>query len=199
MRSFVRSALAASLLALAAAAAGALAGCGGSGHSIKQTSRAPAHEYVIGAEDVIDVVVWKEPDLTRSITVRPDGRITVPIAGELQAEGKTARQLEKVIAAALVQRIADPVVTVTVKEINSARVFVLGEVGKPGAYPLRGNMSVLQVLALAGGLTEFADGDDITVLRRTAAGKEDKLRFSYSAAVRGDLFDLAPGDTVIVP
>lgn len=199
MTRIFRSALGASLIALAVATAGFLGGCGGGGHSVKQTQRAQVREYRIGAEDVLEIAVWKEPELSRSAPVRPDGYVTVPVAGEIKAAGKTAKQLEQEIAAKLAERITSPVVTVTIKEINSSRVFVLGEVTRPGVYPLRGTMSVLQLLAIAGGLTEFADGDEIVVLRRTSTGEEQKLRFDYDAAVGGSPFDLEPGDTIVVP
>lgn len=199
MTRIFRSALGASIFALAVASAAFLGGCGGSGHSVKQTKRAEVREYRVGAEDILEIAVWKEPELSRSAPVRPDGNITVPVVGELRAVGKTARQLEAEITAKLAERITSPVVTVTVKEINSSRVFILGEVTRPGVYPLRGNMGVLQMLAIAGGLTEFADGDEIVVLRRTRTGEEQKLRFDYDSAVDGNLFDLEPGDTIVVP
>jgi polysaccharide export outer membrane protein len=199
MRSFLRSALGGSLLALATCLAGALAGCGGGSHSIRQTKRVEPQEYRLGAEDVVEILVFHEPEFSRVEPVRPDGMITVPQLGDVKAAGKTARELEPIIAEALAKRITAPMVTVTVKEVNAPRVYILGEVARPGTYQLRGVMSVLQGLALAGGLTEFADGDDITVLRQTSAGKEERLRFNYGAAVRGDMFDLQAGDTVIVP
>jgi polysaccharide export outer membrane protein len=199
MRSFLRSALGASLLALAFASAGALAGCGGGGHSVKQTKRTAAQEYRLGPEDVVEIHVFKEPELNTTLVVRPDGMIGLPLHGDIRAEGKTARELETIVAEALARRISSPVVTVSVKEVNAPKIYILGEVTRPGMYQLRGVMSVLQGLALAGGLTEFADGDDITVLRRTSTGEEKRLRFDYGAATRGELFDLQPGDTVIVP
>lgn len=163
------------------------------------TARRPAAEYRLAVEDVVEITVWKEPQLSTTTPVRPDGRITVPAVGELRAAGRTTRDLEREIRVRLGRTLAAPVVSVTVKEIG-ARVYVIGEVAQPGAYPLRGALSVLQALALAGGLTEFADGDAIVVLRRGPDGRAIRIRFDYGEAIAGAApLELQPGDTVVVP
>lgn len=186
-----------SYLALATVLAGA-AGCGGSTSAAARDTRpfAPS-EYRIGVEDVLEVAVWKEPQLSTTAPVRPDGRITVPVAGEIEAAGKTAKELEALLAQKLASRIASPTVTVVVKELNSSRVFVLGEVAKPGAYPMRGSMTVVQALALAGGMTEFADKDGIVILRKAGAGQQ-RLNVAFGDALEGAPIYMAPGDTVVV-
>jgi polysaccharide export outer membrane protein len=191
----------AALAGLAAAAIAALVGCGGSNRVV--STRVPPTEYRIAAEDVLEVGVWKEPELSRTVLVRPDGNISLPLAGELRAEGRTARELEREIAGLIGNRIADPVVSVVVKEIRDAQVYVLGEVARPGSFPLERQMTVLHALALAGGLTEFADDDGIVVLRRARTGKGEhaiRLTFDYDDGVAGRaLIELEPGDTVVVP
>jgi len=156
--------------------------------------------YRIGKEDILDVSVWRDPDLSRTLPVRPDGFITLPMAGEVLAEGRTTVELEQDIARRLEKYLQAPRVTVMVREINSARVFVTGEVQKPGAYPLRGNVTVLQALAMAGGLTEFADRNGMMVLR---AKNGPRIPVRYSDLVdhraQGADFPLQPGDTVVVP
>lgn len=161
----------------------------------------PPSEYHVGIEDVLEIAVWKEPGLSATVPVRPDGRITLPLAGELQAAGHTTRQLEQAITARLKRTLQAPVVSVLIKEINSSRVFVLGEVRHPGSFALRGALTVLQALALAGGLTEFADGDAIVILRPLGNGSAQPLTFDYDDAARGaaDSFLMKAGDTVVVP
>jgi polysaccharide biosynthesis/export protein len=177
-----------------------LAGCGGSTSDAVRKTRpfAPA-EYRLGVEDVVEVAVWKEPELSVTAPVRPDGKLTVPVAGEIVAAGRTAHELEQEIVHKLSVRIAAPVVTVVVKEVNASRVFVLGEVTKPGAYPLRGAMTVVQALALAGGMTEFAKRSDIVILRPTSTGAQERLQLDYEDAVKSAAIMLSPGDTVVVP
>jgi polysaccharide biosynthesis/export protein len=194
----IRAALLA-LATVAVAAIVALAGCGGGAQTVRNPRPAKPQEYRIGVEDLIEVSVWKERDLSTTTPVRPDGRITVPLVGEIKAAGRTAHELEREISAKLGERISAPVVSVGVKEV-AARVFVLGEVARPGVYPLRGSLNLIEALALAGGLTEFADEDDIVVLRRAAKdGERKRISVSYGKAVGGgELFDLQPGDTIVV-
>jgi len=175
-----------------------LAGCA---HEQPAPPAVAAEEpYRIGKEDVLDVSVWRDPDLSRTLPVRPDGFITLPMVGEVQAEGRTTVELEQDIARRLQKYVQSPRVTVMVREVNSARVFVTGEVQKPGAYPLRGSVTVLQALAMAGGLTEFADRDGMMVIR---ANNGPRIQVRYSALVdrraQGADFPLQPGDTVVVP
>jgi polysaccharide export outer membrane protein len=158
-------------------------------------------EYRIGKEDVLEVVVWHEPELTRVVPVRPDGKISIPLAGELEAAGKTPKELQATVAHALDPWIRDTQVAVLVREINGAKVFVLGEVTKPGGFALRGPLSVMQAIALAGGRTEFA-GDEVVWLRQLAAGKTDRVALSFRELVQGEAAGalwLRPGDVLYVP
>jgi polysaccharide biosynthesis/export protein len=175
------------------------AGCGGStSRAARDTRPFTPSEYRIGVEDTLEISVWKEPQLATTAPVRPDGNITVPLAGEVKAAGRTAKELEVELAKRFSERINSPTVSVVVKEINSSRVFVLGEVAKPGVYPMRGAMTVVQALALAGGLTEFADKGDIVILRRADTGQQ-RLKLDLDDAIGSAAIELAPGDTVVVP
>ena len=174
---------------------------GGCAHEQAAGPVATAEEpYRIGKEDVLDVSVWRDADLSRTLPVRPDGFITLPMVGEVQAEGRTTVELEQEIARRLQKYIQSPRVTVMVREVNSARVYVTGEVQKPGAFPLRGQVTVLQALAMAGGLTEFADRNGMMVIR---ANNGPRINVRYSDLVerrtQGSDFPLQPGDTVVVP
>jgi polysaccharide export outer membrane protein len=174
---------------------------GGCAHEQPDVPATAAEEpYRIGKEDLLDVSVWRDPDLSRTLPVRPDGFITLPMVGEVQAEGRTTVELEQDIAHRLQKYIQSPRVTVMVREVNSARVYVTGEVQKPGAFPLRGQVTVLQALAMAGGLTEFADRDGMMVIRANN-GPHIPVRYSDLIARRsqGADFPLQPGDTVVVP
>ena len=183
----------------AIALASTVLGCGAStSKAAREAKPFNPSEYRIGVEDLLEITVWKEPQLSTSAPVRPDGKVTVPVAGEVQAAGHTAKELEVELASRFSKRIASPEVTVVVKEINASRVFILGEVAKPGAYPMRGALTVVQALALAGGLTEFADAGDIVIVRRDDAGGQQKLKLDLSDAY-GTPIELAPGDTVVVP
>ncbi|MBF5041101.1 sugar ABC transporter substrate-binding protein [Aggregicoccus sp. 17bor-14] len=162
--------------------------------------------FRIGREDVLDIAVWRDPDLSRVLPVRPDGFITMPMAGELMAAGKTPGELENEIKEKLKPYVQEPRVNVIVREVNSSRVFVTGEVTHPGAYPLRGRVSLLQVLAQAGGFTDFADSDEIVVIRTStdAGAKSQRIPVRYSDLVKGDAQEkydviLRPGDTIVVP
>jgi polysaccharide export outer membrane protein len=174
---------------------------GGCAHEQTAAPAATAEEpYRIGKEDVLDVSVWRDPDLSRTLPVRPDGFITLPMVGEVQAEGRTTVELEQDIAHRLQKYIQTPRVTVMVREVNSARVYVTGEVQKPGAFPLRGQVTVLQALAMAGGLTEFADRNGMMVIRGNN-GPHISVRYSdlIDRRAQGADFPLQPGDTVVVP
>lgn len=162
----------------------------------------PPSDYVIGPEDVIGVVVWREQDLSADVKVRPDGKVSLPLLNDLQASGLTPEEFRKVVTDAAAKFVADPSVTIIVKQINSRMVFVMGEVGKPGTYQLTAPYTVLQMLALAGGPTAFAKRDKIGVVR-TVNGKTVRHRFNYEEVVDGRKMEqnlvLRPGDTVIVP
>ena len=172
-----------------------------SGPKPRPAERPDWSEYRIGKEDVLEVVVWHEPELTRVVPVRPDGKISIPLAGEIEAAGKTPRELQTTVTRALDPWIRDTQVAVLVREINGAKVFVLGEVTKPGGFALRGPLSVMQAIALAGGRTEFAS-DEVVWLRQLAAGKTDRVALSFRELVQGEAAGalwLRPGDVLYVP
>lgn len=158
--------------------------------------------YVIGPEDVLDINVWKEPDMTRIVPVRPDGKISLPLINDVQAAGSTPQQLANTVTEKLRKFLTEPQVTVIVTQINSQRVFVVGEVLRAGAFPLIPGMTVLQALSSAGGFTTFADVKKIHVMR-LVNGKHVELPFNYREVLKGDNPDqnikLEPGDTVVVP
>ena len=159
--------------------------------------------YVIGANDVLAVNVWKEPDVTRSVPVRSDGKISLPLAGELQAAGQTPRQLEQEITKRLQSYISDPEVTVMVTESKSQRVNILGMVARPGTYLLSGSTTVLDAIAMAGGFKDFAKKKSIYVLRASADGTQTRIPFNYKDVIKGtnpeQNVKLVPGDTLVVP
>jgi polysaccharide export outer membrane protein len=158
--------------------------------------------YVIGPEDVLDITVWKEPDVSRVVPVRPDGRISLPLINDIQAAGLSPEQLAATVAEKLRKYMNEPKVTVIVTAINSQRVFVVGEVLRAGAFPLLPGMTVLQALASAGGFTPFANVKKIHVVR-LRDGKHIELEFNYRDVLRGDKpeqnINLEPGDTIVVP
>jgi polysaccharide biosynthesis/export protein len=157
-------------------------------------------EYRLGPEDVIEVFVYKEPDLSTTVTVRPDGRISLPLAGELDATGKPATQLQEEIAERLRRYISGPVVNVMVKQINSLKVSVLGEVRKPDVYRLKNRVTVLDAIAMAGGFTDLARPNRVVVLRNTPLGQQ-RIRININQVVADNssrLFYLEPMDTVYV-
>jgi polysaccharide biosynthesis/export protein len=171
----------------------------------KATNAAPTSlagpEYVIGPEDVLHIAVWKENDLTATLPVRPDGKISLPLLDDVQAAGLTPKQLADSVTEKLRKYIADPRVTVVVTAINSKRIYLLGEVLHAGAMPMLPNMTVLQALSSAG-LNQFANTKRIYVLR-TANGKQQKLPVPYRKLVKGEEIEqnymLQPGDTIVVP
>jgi polysaccharide export outer membrane protein len=159
-------------------------------------------DYVIGPEDVLNVNVWKEAELTSTVPVRPDGKISLPLLNDVQAAGLTATQLAGQITTRLKKYIDEPRVTVVVTQVNSRRYFVLGEVGRPGSFSLLPNMTVLQALSTAGGFSQFANPKNIYVLR-IENGKQSKLPFNYREVIKGRNAEqnilLKPGDTIVVP
>ena len=159
--------------------------------------------YIIGPEDILAINVWKEPDISRSVPVRSDGAISLPLVGEVQAGGKTTVELEQEITAKLRTYISEPVVAVMVEEMRSKRFNVLGQVAKPGSYLLTSNTTVLDAIALAGGFRDFAKQKSIYVLRKNPDGSETRLPFNYKDAVKGKNVEqnvkLLPRDSVVVP
>jgi polysaccharide export outer membrane protein len=159
--------------------------------------------YLIGPQDVLDINVWKEQELTRSVPVRPDGKISLPLLNDVQAAGLTPLQLSMRITASLRKYVADPQVTVVVTQINSQRIYILGEVNRAGAYPLLPGMTVLEALSSSGGFTIFANTKKIYVLRKAANGKQEKLPFNYKSVIHGKApeqnIPLQAGDTIVVP
>jgi polysaccharide export outer membrane protein len=159
-------------------------------------------EYKIGPQDVLRVDVWKEADISRAVPVRPDGKISLPLLNDVQAAGLTAMQLAGMISDGLKKFINNPQVTVSVSEINSRRIYVTGEVTRPGSMPLLPNMMVMQALSSSGGFTQFAKIKNIYVLRVTD-GKQEKLPFNYKEVLNGQKPEqnqmLKPGDVIVVP
>lgn len=158
--------------------------------------------YVIGGQDVIDISVWKEPELTRTVPVRPDGKISLPLLNDVQASGLTPTQLAEQITESLKKFVTNPQVTVIVTQINSQRIYILGEVNRAGAYPLLPDMTILQGLSSAGGFTQFANLKKIYMFRMEN-GKQVKYPFNYKDVVNGKSPDqnvvLKAGDTIVVP
>lgn len=159
--------------------------------------------FVIGNDDVLAINVWKEPDISRSIPVRSDGKISLPLVGELQAAGETPLKLEQDIAARLKNFIEEPEVTVIVQQINSQKFNILGYVNKPGSYVLTNSATVLDAIALAGGFRDFAKQKSIYVLRQNPDGTQKRIPFNYKDVVKGkdpsQNVKLQPRDTIVVP
>lgn len=164
-------------------------------------------EYVIGPDDVLDVSVWGNADVSRTVPVRPDGRISLPLLNDIQAAGLMPMELRDKIAAALQPYMAEPAVSVLVREIHSVKVTIIGDVKAPGRYEIKDRATVLDVLAMAGGFTEFADRDAIVVLRQEA-GRTRQLRVDYGKLTSKHLngsngaalnFCVKAGDVVVVP
>jgi polysaccharide export outer membrane protein len=159
-------------------------------------------DYVIGAEDVLGVVYWRDKDMTNDVAVRPDGKISLPLLNDVQAAGMTPAQLRDRLVDASKQYFEDPSITVVVKQMNSRKVFITGEVNKPGPFPLVGPTTVLQLISIAGGLREYAESKKILIVRNEN-GRQTSYLFNYKDVVsRKNLrqnIELKPGDTVIVP
>ena len=159
--------------------------------------------YVIGAEDVISIYVWKEPDMSKTVPVRPDGMISLPLAGEIKAAGYTPVQLQGILAEAMKKVISDPQVTVIVEKVSSLNFNIVGEVAKPGYYPLTRRLTVLDAISLAGGFRDFAKTKKIYVLRAKPGGADERLPFNYKDVIAGkntqQNIELQPRDTIVVP
>jgi polysaccharide export outer membrane protein len=185
------------ILALAAAASAQKAG------EAKPALAADSHnDYIIGESDLLAINVWHEPELTRVVPVRPDGKITLPLIGELQASGQTVDQLRDTITLKLAHFLEAPEVTVIVQEPRSQFFTIIGKVQKPGSYPLGQRLTVIDGLAMGGGFKDFAKVGKIHVVRTHRDGRIEQLPFDYKRAVNGDMqqnFVLDPHDMIIVP
>jgi len=183
------------------ASASAGAASGPAREAVKQS--AVPDEFVIGTGDVLAINVWKETEVSRVIPVRSDGRISLPLIGELQSSGLTPRQLEAEITKRLKDYVADPSVTVVVQEIHSQKVNVLGMVSHPGSFPLAKPMTVVDAIATAGGFRDFAKQKEMYVLHKDAAGKQTRVAVNYKDVIKGlhpeQNIELQSGDTVVVP
>ena len=162
----------------------------------------PSADYVIGTEDVLGIVFWREPTLSADVVVRPDGKISLPLLNDVDAVGLTPDQLRERLAKLADRFVDTPQPSVVVRQINSRRVFITGNVERPGMFPLLRPTSVVQLIALAGGLREFADKGNIVIVRNEA-GRQLTFRFDYDRLKSGknltQNIDLKPGDTIIVP
>jgi len=176
-----------------------------SSQSVEAAPPAKPHDdsFVIGNDDVLAINVWKEPDVSRSIPVRSDGKISLPLVGEVQATGRTPLKLEQDIAVRLKNYIAEPEVTVIVQQINSQKFNILGFVNRPGSYVINNSATVLDAIAIAGGFRDFAKQKSIYVLRQNADGTETRMPFNYKEVVKGKNINqnikLQPRDTIVVP
>jgi polysaccharide export outer membrane protein len=167
------------------------------------TETHPQTEYIIGSNDALAINVWKEPDFSRDVTVRPDGKISLPLIGELVASGRTPTELQNTIREQLSRYVSHPEVTVIVQEAKSHRFNIVGEVEHPGTYALSPPMTVLDGIALAGGFRDFAKTGKIYVLRVNGDGGQVRLPFNYKKVIKGESFQqnvkLEPRDTIVVP
>jgi len=167
------------------------------------TSKPHDDSFVIGNDDILAINVWKEPDISRSTPVRSDGKISLPLVGEVQAAGRTPLKLEQDIAGKLRNYISEPEVTVMVQQINSEKFNILGQVARPGSYPLTNSATVLDAIAVAGGFRDFAKQKSIYVLRQNPGGGESRIAFNYKNVVKGknpeQNIKLEPRDTIVVP
>ena len=191
---------------LIAVLAGGAVGCVGEQVNYKVDMVAPS-EFLLGPEDVLNVTIWKNQDLSREVVVRPDGMISMPLVGDIQATGLTANLLAKRIAERLTEYLASPIVFVQVKDVNSYFIYVMGEVAKPGKYSLKSYANVMQGISLAGGFTPYAKKNKIKVLRVSADGQNGKhqveIPVQYDEILKGNAvpgnFFLRIGDVIVVP
>jgi polysaccharide biosynthesis/export protein len=157
-------------------------------------------EFRLGPDDIIEVFVWKEPELSTTVVVRPDGKVSLPLIGELPTSGKTAVELQKEIGQKLAQFVSEPVVNVMVKEVNSAKVSVLGEVKTPGMYKIKDRATVLDAIAMAGGFTEYAKRSKVTIIRPASTGEQKRIKLNVDEQIKdsGELFYILPYDKIYV-
>jgi polysaccharide export outer membrane protein len=158
--------------------------------------------YVIGPMDILEIQVWKEPDFSRQVLVRPDGKITLPLVGDIPASGMNTMGLKALLSEKLENFVSNPEVTVIVLESRSKNFYIIGKINRPGTYPLNPNMTVLQAISVAGGLAEWADKDSIRIIRKSG-GKDEILPFDYDKVISGERLEqnilLKPNDTIIIP
>jgi polysaccharide biosynthesis/export protein len=187
---------------------GVVVGCTSvSKEALDEATRPISKEFLLGPEDVLEVTVWRNQDLSRIVVVRPDGKISLPLIGDVQASGLTAAQVAAKIAARLTEFKENPNVSVSIKEVNSYFIYVLGEVLKPGKYPIKSYATVLQGVSLAGGFTNFASKSKMAVLRTVANGDGNqhqiRIPVPYNELISGtgaiENFILKSGDTIVVP
>jgi polysaccharide export outer membrane protein len=161
------------------------------------------YKYLLGPEDALEISVWKEPDLTKQLVVRPDGKISYPLIGQVQAAGLTVKQLQEAISKRLAKYVTDAHVTVILLKAQNYEVYVTGKVNKPGNFMVGRPINVMQAIAMAGGLTPFASPGSIMVIRTKENGKEEVFPFNYKEVARGEFLEqnrtLLPGDVVVVP
>jgi polysaccharide export outer membrane protein len=166
------------------------------------TAETESPHYLIGPDDILNIYVWKEPELTRDVTVMSDGRVTFPLIGEIMAKGQTVTGLKQVISEKLKGYLDAPEITVIIKESRSRRIYTIGKLTRPGPYPLAPGMTVLQALSTAGGFAEWADEKNILIIRREGQ-KEVQISFNYKEFISGKKIEqnilLKPNDTIVVP
>lgn len=160
--------------------------------------------FTLGSGDILEVSVWGDEALTRpNVIIRPDGMVSFPLVGDMKAAGKTVEELRKEFEKRIQEYVSDAPVTIMLQQLGSPQVYIVGKVNRPGVYLMSGQITVLQALALAGGMTPYAESDDILVVRVGKEGKQAYLPFNYVQAVSGDGLEqniaLMPGDTVLVP
>ena len=169
----------------------------------RETAQAAPPDYVVGPEDILDISVWKNADLSRIVTVRPDGMISLPLIGDVKASGLSPEQLKAAIEKKLREYSETAIVSVIVQTVNSYKVFVLGEVRTPGVQSYKTNTTVLQAITLAGGFTEYASKNSLVLIRKSKDGSEEKIKLRFKDLISPDKDNknmiLKPGDTLFVP
>ena len=173
-------------------------------HQAEKTSLIVTEDYIIGPEDVLEITVWRNADLSKIVTVRPDGKISLPLIGDVEAVGKSAGQLAELIAIRLKEYKENPQVSIVVQQVNSYAIYVMGEIARPGKFPLKSKTTLLQAITLAGGFTPSAARNKLVVFRFGAQGQKDiKIKASYDDIILRDSspqnIELKPGDTIVVP
>lgn len=173
-------------------------------HQAEKTSLIVTEDYIIGPEDVLEITVWRNADLSKIVTVRPDGKISLPLIGDVEAVGKSAGQLAELIAIRLKEYKENPQVSIVVQQVNSYAIYVMGEIARPGKFPLKSKTTLLQAITLAGGFTPNAARNKLVVFRFGDKGQKDiKIKASYDDIILRDSspqnIELKPGDTIVVP